>query len=81
MSVRALAALVGVNQSHLSRVLRRADYQTPSGELAERVAVALKLPHDYFPEYRAAFVVDLVRSDASVRERLYRQLTRQAQRP
>jgi hypothetical protein len=38
-------------------VLRRVSYKTPSPDLARRVAVALDLPPDYFPEYREGFVI------------------------
>ena len=58
MSVTALAARAGVSQPHLSRVLRRRDYKSVSGELAGRVARALDLPEDYFPEFRERVVMD-----------------------
>lgn len=72
MSLRALAGEVEVNPSHLSRVLRHRDYQTPSGELARRVALAFDLPEDYFPEYWESVVISRVRSDPALRDRLYR---------
>jgi transcriptional regulator with XRE-family HTH domain len=74
MSVRALAEHVGVSGSHLSRILNRAAYKTPGAELAGRVAVALELPVDYFPEYREGFVVERVKRDASLRDELYQRL-------
>lgn len=73
MSIRALAREIDVNPSHLSRVLRRRDYQTPSGDLSRRVALAFDLPEDYFPEYRESVVIARVHSDAELRDRLYRQ--------
>lgn len=76
MSVRRLAKDAGVSDAHLSRVLRGVNYKTPSADLTRRVALALKLPEDYFPEYREAFVIDRVRSDALLRERLYARLRR-----
>ncbi len=48
------------------------NYKTPSAELARRVAVALGLPEDYFPEFREAFVLERVRSDPRLREQLYK---------
>jgi hypothetical protein len=48
--------------------------KTASADLARRVAVALGLPPDYFPEFREAFVVEHIRRDADLRERLYKQL-------
>ena len=74
MSLRALARQVGISDSHLSRVLRRADYKNASPELTARVAVALQLPEDYFPEFREAYVLDRVKSDSKLRNDLYAQL-------
>ncbi len=74
MSVSQLAERVGVSQSHFSRILRKADYRSASGDLARRVALALELPEDYFPEFRERFVIDAVRQDPELRDRLYRQL-------
>ncbi len=74
LSIRALARAAGVTDAHLSRVLRRVSYKTPGGDLARRVAVALDLPHDYFPEYREAFVVDRVRKDGRLRDEVYDRL-------
>lgn len=71
LSLRRLAQTAGVNASHLSRVLRRSDYKTVSGELATRVAIALDLPEDYFPESREAAVIERVKSDSRWRDELY----------
>jgi transcriptional regulator with XRE-family HTH domain len=76
ISLRALAEEVGVSDSHLSRVLRRADYKRASTELMTRIAKALDLPSDYFAEVREAFVVDRVRSDRKLRDELYDRLRR-----
>ena len=76
LSLRALARQAGVTDAHLSRVVRQVNYKTPSGELTRRVAVALGLPEDYFPEFREAFVIDRVRSDSRLREQLYKRLRR-----
>jgi transcriptional regulator with XRE-family HTH domain len=78
MSIRALASMIGISDSHLSRVLRRADYKTPSPDLMKRVAKALDLPSDYFPEVREAVVIDKVRSDGAWRDRLYSSLKRRS---
>jgi transcriptional regulator with XRE-family HTH domain len=80
MSLRALAREIGISDSHLSRVVRRANYKTASPELTSRVASALGLPRDYFPEFREAYVVDRVRSDAKLRNELYSRLSRVAPR-
>ena len=74
LSIRALAHSAGVSPSHLGRVLRQTDYKTPSVELCRRLARALGLPEDYWPEYRERVVVDRVRSDPALREELYTRL-------
>ncbi len=70
-SLRALARAAGIQESHLSRVLRSVDYKSPSADLTERVARALGLPGDYFPEYREARVLAHVQADPALREKLY----------
>src|SRR3954468_11158853 len=75
-SIRELARRADVTDAHLSRVLRQVNYKTPSAELARRVAIALELPEDYFPEFREAFVVDRIKRDSRLREDLYRKLRR-----
>ncbi|HEX8105751.1 MAG TPA: helix-turn-helix transcriptional regulator [Solirubrobacteraceae bacterium] len=75
MSLRQLAGAVDVQPSHLSRLLRGADYRkTPSSDLMGKVAMAFGLPTDYFAEYREAAVVEAVRRDPELRERIYRRL-------
>ena len=77
LSLRALAREVGVTDAHLSRLLRGVGYRTkPSANLAQRVALALELPPDYFREYREALVIEQVKKDARLREELYDRLTR-----
>jgi transcriptional regulator with XRE-family HTH domain len=76
ISQRGLAAMIGISDSHLSRVLRRADYKTPSPDLTKRVALVLRLPPDYFPEFREACVVEQIRADPKLRNELYSRLTR-----
>src|SRR6266550_1277719 len=76
MSVRALEQAIGLSHGFLSRVLRRRDYKSPSPELTRRVAAALGLPPDFFPESRASFICEQVQNDPKLRERLYDQLRR-----
>jgi transcriptional regulator with XRE-family HTH domain len=76
MSVRGLAAEIGISDSHLSRVLRRADYKTPSPDLTRRVALSLGLPPDYFREFREAYVVEQIKSDSRLLNDLYVRLSR-----
>jgi transcriptional regulator with XRE-family HTH domain len=74
LSINRLAQLVGVSQSHLSRAVRRADRKSVSGELAERIAIAMELPADWFPETRLERVLQRVRSDPVLCDRLYDEL-------
>ncbi len=77
-SLRSLADEVGVNASYLSRILREeaAGARRPTAAIAQRIAGALDLPADYFPEAREAFVVDRIRDDAELRDRLYDRMRR-----
>lgn len=75
MSVNALAKAVGANQSHFSRALRGADRQVFSVDLIRRSGKVLGLPVGYFPEEREALVIEQVRRDAALRDRLYRRIS------
>ena len=83
LSQRRLAQLIDLNPSHLSRVLRAVDYKSPSADLVGRVALALGLPEDYFPEYRVARVAEAVAADPKLRDELYDRLpaSRKRRRP
>ena len=81
ISATRLARSVGVNQSHISRVLRGTDRKTVSGELAERIAVGLGLPADWFPETRQARLFAVLRADSELCDRLYTQLVQPGSRP
>ena len=79
LSLTKLAQRIDLNPSHLSRVLRRADYKTPSADLTRRVALGLGLPPDYFPEYREGFVLERIKRNADLRDELYSKLTSRKQ--
>jgi transcriptional regulator with XRE-family HTH domain len=74
ISLRALAQMVGVGDDHLSRVVRGARDKRVTGELARRVALALNLPEDYFPETRMEFIVERLGEHPMLRDRVYDQL-------
>jgi transcriptional regulator with XRE-family HTH domain len=74
LSLRTLARVVGVGDDHLSRVLRGARSKRVTGELASRVAVALGLPEDYFPETRLEFIVRNLSRHPTLRDRVYDEL-------
>lgn len=78
LSIRALALKADVSPSHLGRVLRQADYKTPSAELCRRLARALDLPDDYWPEYRERVIIERVRTDPALREELYARVARRS---
>jgi transcriptional regulator with XRE-family HTH domain len=75
-SQRELARAAGVDPAYISRALHRARREPVAPELAARVAVALGLPEDYFPECRERQVIEAVRSDPALRDRLHRRLVR-----
>jgi transcriptional regulator with XRE-family HTH domain len=78
MSLRALGRTVGVGDDHLSRVLRGARAKKPTADLARRVAQALDLPDDYFPEARLDFIVQELSHDATFLDKVYDRLRQPA---
>lgn len=74
LSQRKLAQMIDLNPSHLSRVLRGADQTRPSTDLIRRIGQALNLPSGYFAELREAAVVERIKRDPKLRDRLYKRL-------
>jgi transcriptional regulator with XRE-family HTH domain len=70
-SQRDLSAAVGVDPAHISRLLRRGSQLRVTPRLLARVAGALDVRPEYFSEYREWRVVEAVRTDPTLRERLY----------
>jgi transcriptional regulator with XRE-family HTH domain len=68
-SQRRLATAAGLDPASLSRALRGAQHAGPN--LAARVAAALDLPEHYFPECRESLVIDAVRGNPELRDRLF----------
>ena len=77
ISVRTLARTVGVGDDHLSRILRGARGKRATSELTRRVAIALNLPEDYFPEARLAFIMERLGDHAALRDKVYDQLRKE----
>jgi transcriptional regulator with XRE-family HTH domain len=77
VSLRALAARLQLSPGHLSRVLRQAG-KTATPETLRALALAFNLPEDYFVEYREAVVIEAVRRDAALRERIYAEIREQS---
>jgi transcriptional regulator with XRE-family HTH domain len=80
LSMRQLAHRVGVAQSHISRVVSGSSRKPASGALAERLAAALELPSDYFPEARRARLIARIDADGALRDRLYDRLAKSTRR-
>jgi transcriptional regulator with XRE-family HTH domain len=74
MSQRELARRVGVNQSYLTFVLQ--GRRAPSRKLLEGTAAAIDLHVEYFREFREAVVIERLRADPGVVDRLYRLVMR-----
>lgn len=74
LSLRELSRRLGMDATYLSRI-RRGHKRVPVG-LPKRVAVALGLPEEYFPETREALVLDAMRRDPELREQIYRKISR-----
>lgn len=71
LSMRELARRADVDQSHLSRLSAGPSGGLASGSLAERVAEALGLPSDYFPEARRSRLLEAIDRDSDLRDKLY----------
>ena len=71
LSLRSLAARLGLDHGFLSRAVRGADGKVLTLELVRRIAAELSMPPDYFVEVREALVIEKVRSDGELRDRLY----------
>jgi transcriptional regulator with XRE-family HTH domain len=70
---RALAHAAGVDPGQLCRLLRpRSPRPTP--HLMERVAEALGVAPTHFPEYREWQVVEAIRRDVALCDRIHRSL-------
>jgi transcriptional regulator with XRE-family HTH domain len=84
-SLRRLAEEVGVQQSYLSRI-KGGDpvdpqWRPPSMRVLERLADALGVEPDYFPEYRRGAVEEAIRDDPKLRDRVFDQVKRDRSRP
>jgi transcriptional regulator with XRE-family HTH domain len=70
-SQRELADAVGVDPAHVSRLLKRGTRLRATPQLVARVARAFEVEPAYFVEYREWCVVEAVRGNPSLRERLF----------
>jgi transcriptional regulator with XRE-family HTH domain len=69
VSARELARQIGINQGYVSLVLgvRRA----PSRKILISASKALGLPADYFREARQALVLEKIKADPRILDRIY----------
>jgi transcriptional regulator with XRE-family HTH domain len=74
ISARELARRVGVDQSYLAFVI--GGRRSPSRRLLEGAAAALGLPPDYFREYREAIVLERIKADPALLDRIYALVTK-----
>ena len=71
LSLRALATKLDLDHSFLSRAVRAVDGKVLTLDLVRRIAAELSVSADHFAEVREALVVEKVRSDGELRDRLY----------
>jgi transcriptional regulator with XRE-family HTH domain len=76
ISLRELGRRLGLDPTYLSRI-QRGKKRVPS-DLPERVAAALELPADYFPESRERIILDAIRREPQLRELVYATISAQA---
>ena len=74
VSVRELAALVGVDATFMSKAIRGQGGKVASTALIGKVARALDLPEDYFVELRVDRVLKAMEAHPRLREDLYREV-------
>ena len=70
-SQRDLSAIVGVDPAHICRLLKRGSRLRATPELIARVARAFEVEPEFFVEYREWCVLEAVRGNPTLRERLF----------
>jgi hypothetical protein len=68
------ARRIGLDRSFFRKALRGSDYKRLAPEHIAALSEAAGLSREYFPEVREAAVVDAVRSDPGLRDRLFDEL-------
>jgi transcriptional regulator with XRE-family HTH domain len=73
LTLSGLASQVGVHRAHLWRIVHGEgkERKPVSPELCRKIALALNLPEDYFPEAREDAVMKAVREDPDLRDQIY----------
>jgi transcriptional regulator with XRE-family HTH domain len=70
-SQRDLSAAVGVDPAHISRLLKPGTKLRATPELLARIAAACDVSPEFFAEYREWCVLEAIRRNPTLRERLY----------
>src|SRR5215203_1334483 len=78
-SQRELAAVVGVDPAHVSRLLKRGSALRATPQLMVRFARAFDVDPEFFVEYREWCVLEAVRRNPTLRERLFAHVVAPAQ--
>jgi transcriptional regulator with XRE-family HTH domain len=73
-SLRWLAKQLDVSPPFLSRAARRVAGKVPSLDLLARIADCLGVEEEWFSDVREARVIDAIRADPMLRDRLFREL-------
>lgn len=76
ISLRELGRRLDVDPTYLSRI-QRGKKRVPA-DLPERVAAALDLPSDYFPESRERLILEAIRREPRLRELVYETIAAQS---
>lgn len=74
VTIAGLASRAGIDRGHLYRVLKRQNFKTPSADLIDKVAAVVDMPAAAFPEFREAKVLEAIRDDPRLRDRVYAEL-------
>jgi transcriptional regulator with XRE-family HTH domain len=71
---RQVAKELDLDPSFLSKALRGASYKRLSPDVIAQISQLAGLPADHFPEVREHVVIEAVRADDELRDRLYDEL-------
>jgi transcriptional regulator with XRE-family HTH domain len=73
LTLSGVASRAGVHRAHLWRIVHGEDRnrKPASPELCRRIAQVLDLPEDYFPEAREDAVMNAMRENPDLRDRIY----------
>jgi transcriptional regulator with XRE-family HTH domain len=76
LSLRGLAATVGVDPTFLSRAVRGTRSKRLNADLLVSVARALELPPDYFVEFRELVAIYEIKANPKIRDQVFEKAAR-----